>query len=314
MRPSPTHAVHPHPVRAAAALLAAVLAAAACRTTSPPAASGSPVADMAHEIRYSGDFRAPLGIQLWSFREQAKTDPVAMLRTVRRMGLTHVETAGMYGMTAAQFAEATRRAGLQVTSMHVGYDDLANHPETVIADAKTLGARYVGIAWYPHANSGFTEADARRAIADFNRFGRTLHDAGLTFFFHNHGYEAVRYGDGTLLDLMISETDPALVKYELDVLWAWLPGFDPAALIRKYPGRFRLMHIKDMKPGVARGSLSGGLPDDQQAAIGEGQVSWSDVMAAAARDGLEYYYIEDETPAPATNVPKSISWLERLRF
>lgn len=297
-------------------IAAGVVTTSGCRHTSSAAVSmaGSASPDAAREIRYRGDFHAPLGVQLWSFREQAKPDPAAMFQMVRRMGITHVETAGLYGMPVERFADAIRKAGLQVTSMHVSYDDLKKHPDSVIANAKALGARYVGIAWYPHGEAGFTEADARRAITDFNQFGRTLKDAGLTFFYHDHGYEPVRYGNGTLLDLMIRETDPELVKFELDVLWTWLPGVDPVALIREYPGRFRLMHIKDMRPGVPRGSLSGGLPAEQQSVIGEGQVNWGAVMAAAERDGLEYYYLEDETPDPVRNVPASISYLETLKY
>ena len=140
-----------------------------------------------------------------------------------------------------------------------------------------------------------------------------MKDAGLTFFYHNHGYEPVPYGNGTLMDLIIRETDPARVAFELDVLWAYLPGIDPAAIIRKYPGRFKLMHIKDMKPGVPRGSLSGGLPAEMQSVIGEGQVNWTDLMAAARADGFAYYYLEDETPEPLINVPRSIAFLERIR-
>ncbi len=256
-------------------------------------------------------FDKPLGVQLWTFRDQAKTDPRAMLQMVHRMGFTHVETAGLYDLPVQQFADAIRQANLRVTSMHVSYEDLKGHPETVIANAKALGARYVGIAWYPHPESGFTEADARRAIGDFNEFGRTLKSAGLTFFYHNHGYEPSPYGNGTLLDLIISGTDPELVKFEMDVLWTWLPNVDPVALIHKYPGRFKLMHIKDMKLGVPRGSLSGGLPAEQQAAIGEGQVDWAALMRAAERDGFEEYYIEDETTDPVTNVPKSVAFLRR---
>lgn len=282
-------------------------------TTTTTTTTTTAAAPAARSVRLPGNGRAPLGVQLWSFREAAKTDPVAMLRMVRGMGLTHVETAGLYGMTAAQFGDALRGAGLRATSMHVGYEDLKNSPQKVIADAKALGVRYVGTAWYPHEGD-FDEAEARRAIADFNQFGRTLKDAGLTFFYHNHGYEPVPYGDGTLLDLVIRETDPELVKFEMDVLWTWLPNVDPVALIQKYPGRFRLMHIKDMKPGLPRGSLSGGLPDSLQAPIGEGQVNWSALMAAAARDGFEYYYIEDETPDPVTNTPKSIRHLEALSY
>lgn len=303
--------MHSSLARSCAAL---ILFGAACR---PAVQVGSPSTTAAGGVRQItpvGDFRGELGVQLWSFRDQAKGDPAAMLRMTRAMGLTHVETAGMYGMTARQFADALQAAGLRATAMHVGYDDFKNNPEKVIADAKALGVKYVGTAWYPHEGA-FTETDARRAIADFNAFGRRMKDAGLTFFYHDHGYEPVPYRNGeTLLDLIIQQTDPALVAFEMDVLWTYLPGVDPVALIRKYPGRFRLMHIKDMKPGVPRGSLAGGIPAEQQAAIGEGQVNWGALMQAAQRDGMAYYYIEDETPDPVNNVPKSISYLERLRY
>ena len=219
----------------------------------------------------------------------------------------------MYGMPMQRFAAALAGAGLHASSMHASYDDFKKNPEMVIANAKALGATYVGLAWYPHTGA-FTETDARRAAADFNAFGRAMKNAGLTFFYHNHGYEPVAYGNGTLLDLIIQETDPALVSFELDVLWAWLPAVDPVALIRKYPGRFRLMHIKDMKPGVPRGSLTGGLPAERQAVIGEGQVNWSALLRAAEQDGFAHYYLEDETPDPLTNVPKSIAYLEALNY
>jgi sugar phosphate isomerase/epimerase len=278
------------------------------------APGGAVPAVAAHEISYQGDFRAPLGVQLWSFREAAKADPAAMMRMVRRMGLTNVETAGLYGMPVERFAAALNSAGLRATSMHVGYDELKKDPATVIANAKALGVKWVGLAWYPHSDAGFTEADARRAAADFNEFGRTLNAAGLSFFYHNHGYEPVPFGDGTLLDLIIRETDPALVHFEMDVLWTWLPGVDPVALIRKYPGRFRLMHIKDLKRGVPRGSLAGGLPDSLETSIGEGQVPWPALLQAAQQDGFEEYYVEDETPDPVHNVPKSIAYLEQLKY
>jgi sugar phosphate isomerase/epimerase len=293
-----------------------LLAASACVSANmaTTTTSAGTLGDSVHQIRYRGDFRAPLGVQLWSFREEAKKDPVGMLHMVRRMGFTHVETAGLYDMPVERFAEAVRNAGLTANSMHVSYDDLKTNPQAVIANAKALGARYVGIAWYPHGSNGFTEADARMAISDFNQFGRTLKDAGIRFFYHNHGYEPVPHGDGTLLDLIIRETDSAFVSFEMDVLWTWLPNVDPVALIRRHPGRFKLMHIKDMKPGIPRGSLAGGIPAEQKAVIGEGQVDWAALMAAAERDGFELYYIEDESTNPVANVPKSIAYLEGLRF
>ena len=280
----------------------------AATTASAPAASAASTGN----VRTIGSVGAPVGLQLWSLRSMSK-EPGAMLRLTRSMGITHVETAGLYGLTPQQFADSIRAAGLRVTSMHVGLDAFKKEPQKVIADAKALGATYVGTAWYPHQGA-FTEADARKAIADFNAIGKTMKDAGLQFFYHNHGYEPVAYGDGTLLDLIIKETDPNLVKFEMDVLWTFLPNVDPAALIRKYPGRFKLMHIKDMKPGVARGSLSGGLPDSSQAVIGQGQVNWPEVMKAAKAAGLEYYYLEDETPDPVNNIPPSIRYLGGIRF
>jgi sugar phosphate isomerase/epimerase len=277
------------------------------------AACAADADDAVEPATSTGDFDAPLGVQLWSFREQAQTDPLAMLDMVRDMGFTHVETAGLYDMPPDSFAQTIADAGLRVTSMHVSYDALKNDVETVIANAEAVGAEYVGIAWYPHEGE-FTEATARQAIADFNDFGQTLNDAGLQFFYHNHGYEPVPYEDGTLLDLMIEETDPELVAFEMDVLWTWLPNVDPVALIQRHPGRFKLMHIKDMQPGIERGSLSGGLPAEQKAVIGEGQVDWPALLEAAEEDGFEYYYLEEESTDPVGNAPMSIDYLQTVTY
>ena len=263
-------------------------------------------------VRTIGSVGAPIGLQLWSLRAMARTDPKAMLEFTRAQGITHVETAGLYG-TVEQTAELFRNAGIRATSMHVGMDDFKKNPQKVIADAKALGVRYVGTAWYPHQGA-FKESDARQAIADFNAVGKTMKDAGLQFFYHNHGYEPQPFGDGTLLDLMIRETDPELVKFEMDVLWTWLPNVDPVALIKKYPGRFKLMHIKDMKPGVPRGSLSGGIPDSLKSVIGQGQVNWTEVFKAAKADGFEHYYLEDETTDPPKNIPPSVRYIENIKF
>ena len=205
-------------------LAIALLPAIACapRTATVGSPAPSPAVSMATNTRTIGSIGAPIGLQLWSLRSMQK-DPAAMFKLARAMGVTHVETAGLYGATPEQFAAALKAADLHATSMHVGLDEFKNNPQGVIAAAKALGVKYVGTAWYPHQGA-FTEADARKAIADFNAIGKTMKDAGLQFFYHNHGYEPVKYGDGTLLDLIIKETDPNLVKFEEDVLWTFLPG------------------------------------------------------------------------------------------
>ena len=291
--------------------LVACASATSARTSTTPVVAENSAG--ARQIRLQGDFKGPLGVQLYTFRVLARQDPIAMLDTVRKLGFTMVEGGSTYGMTMERYLDVLKERGLRTTSMLAGYERFRDSSDAIIAQAKALGAKYVGIAWIPH-QAPFKESDARRAITDFNVFGRKMKDAGLQFVYHNHGYEGHKYGDGTLLDLIIKETDPELVKLEMDVLWTWLPGEDPVALIRKYPGRFKLMHIKDMKPGVPRGSLTGLLPEEQQAPPGEGQVPWAALMKAAQDDGFEYYYIEDETPEPLVGVPKTITFLERLKY
>ena len=293
--------------------LACALIAAMAGCGGPPKPRADSTASAAAPATVAGDFRAPLGVQLWSFRTLSGNVPT-MLSTVHGMGFSHVETAGLYGKSRTEFADALRTAGLKATSMHVGYEDLKNHPDSVIADAKALGAEYVGIAWYPHDSTGFTPANARQAVQDFNAFGKTLKAAGLKFFYHNHGYEPVPNGDGTLLDLIIKKTDPSLVSFEMDVLWTWLPGQDPVGLIAKYPGRFKLMHIKDMKPGVPRGSLAGGIEDSLKVPIGAGQVDWPALLQVAERDGLREFYVEDETTDPVHSAPQSFAYLRGMKY
>ncbi len=262
-----------------------------------------------------GDFTVPMGVQLWSFRKMAEEEgAVAMLDMVKDVGFTHVETAGLYGMTGEEMATTLDNAGLEATSMHAPYDAFKNNIDQVIADAKAVGAEYAGIAWYPHEEGNFDEATARQAIADFNEFGQAMKDAGLKFFYHNHGYEPGPYGDGTLLDLIIDETDPELVYFEMDVLWTWLPNLDPVEVIARHPGRFKLMHIKDMKPGIERGTLAGRIPDEDKAVIGEGQVDWPAVLKAATEDGFEHFYLEDETTEPVDNAPVSYAYLKALKY
>ena len=307
----------PRSLAVATAALVPVLACAPSATVgssspAPAATTASASAASTGNVRTIGSVGAPIGLQLWSLRAMARTDPKAMLAFTRAQGITHVETAGLYG-TPEQTAALFKEAGIQATSMHVSVDDLKKDPQKVIANAKALGARYVGTAWYPH-QAPFKESDARQAITDFNAIGKTMKDAGLQFFYHNHGYEPQPFGDGTLLDLIIRETDPELVKFEMDVLWTWLPNVDPVALIKKYPGRFKLMHIKDMKPGVPRGSLSGGIPDSLKSVIGQGQVNWTEVFKAAKADGFEHYYLEDETIDPPKNIPPSVRYIEGIKF
>ncbi len=127
----------------------------------------------------------------------------------------------------------------------------------------------------------------------------------LTFCYHNHGYEFSAYEGGTLFDLIVKKTDPAKVSFELDILWAHIADADPALLLTKYPDRFRLMHVKDLKKGTPHG-LSGTTDVNNDVTLGTGEVNIDEVLKAARKSKIQYYYIEDESTNVTEQVPVSI--------
>ena len=290
--------------------LSAVALGCAAGGTGASAAGGA-----ARSFRFQGDFKGPLGVQLYSVRREMAQDVPGTLRRVRELGFREVELAGTYNLTPEQFRQELDRAGLTPTAMHVGYERLRDDLPGVIREAKVLGAQSVGTAWIPHPTGPITVALARQTAADFNRWGRALRDQGLRFFYHVHGYEFMPENGVLPMDVLMQETDPEAVKFEIDVFWAALPGVDPAALIRKYPNRWELMHIKDMKRGVAMNVHTGGAnPDSTEVPTGQGQIDYRAVLDAAQDVGLDRYYIEDETINPLPAIAQSIQFLESVRF
>ena len=162
------------------------------------------------------------------------------------------------------------------------------------------------------ALSSFSIATSPQSAGEFNTIGKELREKhGLTFCYHQHGYEFVKHGDGTLFDLLMEKTNPQDVSFELDILWAFFPGMDPAALLEKHGGRFKLMHVKDLKKGVV-GDFSGKTPVDNDVALGTGQLNLPAILKAAKKAGILHYYIEDESTHTATQVPVSIAYLKSL--
>lgn len=277
--------------------------------------AAQPPATRAATARSSASI-APVGVQLYSFREAFKTDVPGTLQRIHDLGFRDVELAGTYGLTAKRFRQLLDSVGLHASSMHVGYEQFRDSLPQVLADAKTLGVRYVGTAWIPHPDGPISVPLAREAAANFNRWGRAARARGFQFFYHVHGYEFVRGDKGVLpMDVLMRETDPAAVKYEMDVFWATLPGNNPVALLEKYSGRWRLMHLKDMKKGVATNVMTGSAnPDSAEVPVGAGQIDYRTVLRAAKQVGVEKFYLEDETKDPFTTVPQSIDWLRTVRF
>jgi len=296
-------------LRTTFALALALAAAGPAGARSARAQGGAP------GFTFRGDFKGPLGVQLYSFRDAFKTDVPGTLTRIRALGFRDVELAGTYGMTAPQFRAALDRVGLRATSMHVGYEQLRDSTAAMLAQAKALGVRYVGTAWIPHSGA-FTADAARKTAADFNRIGKAARAQGLQFFYHIHGYEFQPGADGVLpMDVLMKETDPDAVKYEMDVFWITRPGADPVAWLEKYPTRWRLLHLKDMKRGTATNVQTGSAPaDSTEVPVGTGLIDYRAVLRTAKRLGIDRYFLEDETRDPFATVPVSTRWLQSVRY
>ncbi|CAG5067373.1 hypothetical protein DYBT9623_00093 [Dyadobacter sp. CECT 9623] len=253
------------------------------------------------------------GMVSYTYRASFAKDVAATLDTLQKLGIKDMEFSNLFGKTAAELRKLLDERDMQCSSFGVSYDEALNKTMQVGENAKTLGAKFVRVAWIPH-DGPFTLELADKTIADFNTIGATLKDEfGVSFCYHNHGYEFEKYKRGTLMDYIIKKSDPKYVNFELDLLWAFFPGGDPAKLLRKYPTRFKLMHMKDLRKGV-EGNLSGGTPVTNDVALGTGQLNIPEILKAAKKSAIEHYYIEDESPSYATQVPQTIAYLKSLTY
>ena len=269
---------------------------------------------MAGDVGVGKSFHGPTGLQLYSLRDMQQAQGVAAtLDKAKSFGFKYVEVAALGNLSPAEFKSQLDQRGLVPIGSHFPYARLRDDIEGVARDAKALGLPYAGCAWIDHTDP-FDEKQCRAAAAVFNRAGAALAKHGIKFYYHNHGYEFQPYGSGTLFDLLAAETDPKTVFFQMDVLWTVLPGQDPAKLLEKYPNRWLLMHLKDLRKGVPLGSLSGSTSLNNDVALGTGQVDWPALFRAAQKVGVKYYFIEDESPAVVEQIPQSLRFLESLAW
>jgi sugar phosphate isomerase/epimerase len=250
-----------------------------------------------------------IGLQLWSLRKDFEQDTTKAAAEVKSFGITYVEPHSIYALTPAQFRAKLDEAGLKATAAHFQYDRLKKDLPGVIAEAKVLGVTYVILPWLPEDT--FTADTARKLAADLNAWGAELKKAGLKMGYHPHGFEFVTVeGGGTAFDILAKATNPELVTFELDVFWAAHAGADPVALLNKYPNHWKLMHVKDMRKGATITPGKRSAPEEDNVAVGLGQIDWKGLLSAAVKNGVEYYFLEDETSTPQKNIPIGVDFLK----
>jgi len=264
-------------------------------------------------------FHGPVGLQMYSLRSVAQNDMDSAMKLASEMGFRYVEASSSYKSTIEEYKALLDKYKLEVPSKNYGWDQFTSEEgiQTILKEAKLLGFRYTGIAWYGHSKEGMTEAEALDAAKKFNEVGKRLSEAGLIFTYHNHGYEFRPLENGkdgeTAFDVLLQNTDPKYVTFEMDTTWVIFPGADPVKYLRKYAGRFALMHLKDLKKGVV-GNLSGGTPVENDVALGSGQANFPEIFNAAQETGVKYYFIEDESPVFKTQIPESLKYLESVKW
>ena len=254
---------------------------------------------------------APVGLQLYSFRNQFAKDVPGTMAKVKQMGFREAEAAGTYGLSLGDFRKLLDQNNIKAISTGASYEDLDSNVPKIIAEAKALGAKYVVCTWIPHGGDAFTIYDADRAIDVFNTAGKLLADNDLTFCYHNHGYEFQTYKDGTFFDYLAENLDPKYVHFEMDVFWVKSPGYDPVALLQKYPKRFLLMHLKDRKPGTPD-SQNGHSDVESNVTLGQGDVGITAIMKQARKSGVKHFFIEDESSRSMEQMPQSLDFLRSL--
>lgn len=251
------------------------------------------------------------GLEIYSLRREAEKDLPATLAMIRKFGFRELEVGGFYGRTALEFRRLLQQNGLRATSLMAEYERLGKALDSVAADAHTLGADYVVASTIPHKKR-ISADNMTRAIDDFGTWGEKLSASGLHLCYHTHGVEFDKSPEGTLFDTLVQRTDPKHVNFEMDIFWIVYAFQDPAKLLHKYPDRFPLMHVKDIRKGTKLGGSPGDVLEEESVPLGAGIVDIPAALRAARETGVRHYYIEDEAVNATEQIPKSLKFLETV--
>jgi sugar phosphate isomerase/epimerase len=245
----------------------------------------------------------PVGMQLYTVRQELARDFDGTLRQVADIGYREVEMAGFYSKTPAEILRSMRSVGLKVISAHYSLEELQQDLSGKMAFAKELGLQYMicpGITSphpqaHPSKQWNFTLDDWKWNAEQFNKVGAETKKAGIQFGYHNHYHDFERIDGKIPYNEMLEWCDPRFVKFEIDVGWMVYSGFDPIHYMTRYPGRFPELHIKGVKVG-SKPFVSlhpGGFPT---AELGrDDKVNWKRVFAVARTAGVRHYYLEQES-------------------
>lgn len=281
-----------------------------------PGCSANPAPAAA--TRFFERINKPIGLQLYALGEEAGVDLGATFAAVKAMGYGEVELPNLYGRAPADIKALADAAGLTIASLHVPAVPFARsdgltfmaEPDAVAEVAAALGISDLVIPFpvlpegfaigegepFPTAISrafaGVDVAHWQRVAARFNEIGGAMKERGLTLGYHNHNLEFAPMGDTTPWAVLMAETDPDLVKVQLDLGWVAQAGLDPAATLRELGSRVTSLHVKDVAADGAQSFYFNATPTE----VGSGRLNWATILPLAAENGVAHYFVEQEPP------------------
>ncbi len=222
----------------------------------------------------------PIALQPYSIREELNDDFFGSFARVAEIGYQGVEI-GMppEGVTVKEMKTRLADLGLQAISCHAGLEQLTNDLSTVTDFVNEMGGKYIVLS-----HRFDTKKEVLESAQLFNNIGRAAKDDGIQFLYHNHDWEFIKFDGQYALDLLLQETDPDLVKMELDTYWVQKGGENPAEYLRKLKNRCPLLHVKDMEKGE----------EQFFAEVGEGILDFQEIIQAAAEVGTEWLVVEQD--------------------
>lgn len=236
-------------------------------------------------IRYPTAKLGPIGIQLYTVRDLFAKDPEGTLAGLAQAGYAEVEFAGYNKLSAAAVKGMLQRSGLDAPSAHVDLTDIRTKWQASLDFAKEVGHRYLVLAYLDRADRH--ALDSYRRVAEIlNKAAREAKKVGITVAYHNHDFEFFPLEGQTPYDVFLSATDRTLVKLELDLYWATKGGADPLAYFAKWPGRFPMVHVKDMDKGITQAMVD----------LGTGRIDFKRIFAKAGAAGIKHFLVEHDYP------------------
>ena len=246
-----------------------------------------------------------VGIQLYTFRKEMLADAAGTLKQLAALGIKQIESAGSdkgyyYGLKPQEMKQICTDNGMKLSSGHIHLD---NKLQQTIEDAVASGQEYLICSSMPSPEQ--TVDNYKKTAAAFNKAGEDCKKANIKFGYHNHDFEFEKENGQVLYDVLLNNTDAALVHMELDLGWVIATGNDPLTYFKNHPGRFPLWHLKDMD-----------LAKKHSTEFGKGALNIKQILQQSELSGMKYFYVEQEeyTHSPLESMKENMDFLKKLDY